>query len=111
MVISTMLGNFNDDSFPSKIQMGAAWWFQDNADGIENQLRTLASEGLLARFIGMLTDSRSFLSYSRHEYFRRILCNLVGKWVDEGKYPNDKESLKMLIEGISFYNAKQYFGL
>lgn len=111
MVIATMLGNFNDASIPSKIQMGTAWWFQDHADGMEKQMRILANEGLLGRFIGMLTDSRSFLSYPRHEYFRRILCNLIGTWVEEGKFPDDDETLGMLVEGISYYNAKQYFGL
>lgn len=74
-------------------------------------MRILANEGLLGRFIGMLTDSRSFLSYPRHEYFRRILCNLIGTWVEEGKFPDDDETLGMLVEGISYYNAKQYFGL
>lgn len=111
LVIATMLGNFHDDSIPSKIQMGTAWWFQDHADGMEKQMRVLASEGLLGRFIGMLTDSRCFLSYPRHEYFRRILCNLIGTWVEDGKFPHDYETLGMLIEGVSFYNAKQYFGL
>lgn len=111
MVIATMLGNFNDASIPTKIQMGTAWWFQDHADGMEKQMRILANEGLLGRFIGMLTDSRSFLSYPRHEYFRRILCNLIGTWVEEGKFPDDDETLGMLVEEISYYNAKQYFGL
>lgn len=78
---------------------------------MEEQMRTLANEGLLGRFIGMLTDSRSFLSYPRHEYFRRILCNLIGEWVEKGEYPYDKAMLKTLISGISFYNAKHYFGI
>lgn len=111
MVISTMLGNFHDASFPSKIQMGASWWFQDHADGIEKQMRILANEGLLGRFVGMLTDSRSFLSYPRHEYFRRILCNLLGEWVEKGQYPFDMEMLGMLVERISYINAKEYFGI
>lgn len=111
MVLATMLGNFQDDSIPSKIQMGTAWWFQDHADGMELQMRTLANEGIFGRFIGMLTDSRSFLSYPRHEYFRRILCNLMGSWVEEGKYPNDIETLGMLTKRICFENAKEYFGI
>lgn len=111
MVIATMLGNFQDDSVASKIQMGTAWWFQDHADGMEKQMRVLANEGILGRFIGMLTDSRSFLSYPRHEYFRRILCNLMGAWVEEGKYPADFDTLGMLVEGICYRNAKEYFGL
>ena len=111
MVMATMAGNFQDSSLPSKIQMGTAWWFQDHRDGMEEQMRTLANEGLLGRFIGMLTDSRSFLSYPRHEYFRRILCNLIGEWVEKGEYPYDKAMLKTLISGISFYNAKHYFGI
>lgn len=111
LVIATMLGNFQDSSVVSKIQMGTAWWFQDHADGMEKQMRILANEGILGRFIGMLTDSRSFLSYPRHEYFRRILCNLLGNWVEEGKYPSDEETLQMLVERICYQNAKEYFGL
>ena len=109
-VLATMLGNFQDASIPSKIQMGTAWWFQDHADGMELQMRTLANEGIFGRFIGMLTDSRSFLSYPRHEYFRRILCNLMGTWAEEGKYPNDMDTLGMLTQKICFENAKEYFG-
>ena len=111
MVISTMTGNFQDSQTPSKIQMGAAWWFQDHADGMEKQMRILANEGLLGRFIGMLTDSRSFLSYPRHEYFRRILCNLIGTWVENGQYPCDMETLGMLIERICYLNVKEYLGI
>lgn len=111
MVIATMLGNFHDSSIPSKIQMGTAWWFQDHADGMEKQMRTLANEGILGRFIGMLTDSRSFLSYPRHEYFRRILCNLMGSWVENGQYPCDMETLGMLVERICYINAKEYLGI
>ncbi len=111
LVIATMLGNFHDSSVPSKIQMGTAWWFQDHADGMEKQMRILANEGILGRFIGMLTDSRSFLSYPRHEYFRRILCNLMGSWVENGQYPCDMETLGMLVERISYLNAKEYFGI
>ena len=100
-----------DASVASKIQMGTAWWFQDNIDGMEKQMRILANEGVLGRFIGMLTDSRSFLSYPRHEYFRRILCNLIGNWVEDGQYPDDEEMLAILVERICFTNAKEYFGL
>ncbi len=109
MVLATMAGNFQDSSVPSKIQMGTAWWFQDHRDGMEEQMKNLANEGLLGRFIGMLTDSRSFLSYPRHEYFRRILCNLVGNWVEMGEFPEDETILKKMISDISFYNAKAYF--
>lgn len=109
MVLATMAGNFQDSSVPSKIQMGTAWWFQDHRDGMEEQMKTLANEGLLGRFVGMLTDSRSFLSYPRHEYFRRILCNLVGNWVEMGEFPEDEDILKKMISDISFYNAKAYF--
>lgn len=111
MVIATMLGNFHDASVSSKIQMGSAWWFQDHADGMERQMRILANEGILGRFIGMLTDSRSFLSYPRHEYFRRILCNLIGTWVENGQYPGEMKTLGMLVERICYLNAKEYFGI
>ena len=111
MVLATMLGNFQDSTVAPKIQLGTAWWFQDHADGMEKQMRILANEGILGRFIVMLTDSRSFLSYPRHEYFRRILCNLIGSWVEEGKYPNDIETLGMLTKRICFENSKEYFGL
>lgn len=108
-VIGTMLGNFQKAPTPGKIQFGSGWWFNDHRDGMEAQMMALANLGTLGRFVGMLTDSRSFVSYTRHEYFRRILCNMVGKWVEEGEYPNDKASLKRIIEGISYYNAKEYF--
>ncbi|MEG1074965.1 MAG: glucuronate isomerase, partial [Ruthenibacterium sp.] len=110
IVLSTMIGNFQDDTMPSKMQFGTAWWFQDHVDGMEKQMRDLANEGLLGHFIGMLTDSRSFLSYPRHEYFRRILCNLIGEWVEKGQYPNDEEALGTIVENISFQNARRYFG-
>ena len=93
------------------MQLGAAWWFLDTRDGMEAQMKSLARLGLLGTFTGMLTDSRSFLSYTRHEYFRRIMCNLIGKWVEDGEYPNNEESLKKIVEGISYYNAKRYFNL
>ena len=108
-VVGTMIGNFQSNSTPSKIQFGSAWWFNDQKDGIESHIAALASLGVLGRFVGMLTDSRSLLSYTRHEYFRRILCNLIGKWVVEGLYPKDENMLKTLIEGICYNNAKNYF--
>jgi glucuronate isomerase len=106
----TMAGNFNDGSVPSKVQYGPAWWYLDQKHGMEKHLRNLSSMGLLTRFIGMVTDSRSFLSYPRHEYFRRIVCNYIGGEVEKGLIPNDEQLLKKLVEGISYYNAKEYFG-
>ena len=106
----TMAGNYNDSSKAGKVQYGAAWWFLDQKTGMEKHLKDLASLSLLRRFIGMVTDSRSFLSYPRHEYFRRILCNYVGKEVEKGLIPDEEELLKPLIEGISYRNAKEYFG-
>ncbi len=108
-VLGTMLGNFQEAPVAGKIQFGSGWWFNDNRDGMEAQMRALANLGALGNFVGMLTDSRSFVSYPRHEYFRRILCNLIGEWVDRGEYPNDEASLKEIIEGICYYNAKEYF--
>ncbi len=108
-VLGTMLGNFQKGPKAGKIQFGSGWWFNDNRDGMEEQMKALANLGLFGKFVGMLTDSRSFVSYPRHEYFRRILCNLVGKWVEEGEYPEDYEALKTIIEGISYKNAKEYF--
>jgi glucuronate isomerase len=108
-MIATMAGNFNDGSVAGKMQFGSAWWFLDQKDGMEKQLNTLSSLGLLSRFIGMLTDSRSFLSYPRHEYFRRILCNLLGRDVENGEIPADKELLGRMVESICYYNAKNYF--
>lgn len=108
-VLGTMLGNFQKGPKSGKIQFGSGWWFNDNRDGMEEQMKALANLGLFGKFVGMLTDSRSFVSYPRHEYFRRILCNLVGKWVEEGEYPEDYEALKEIIEGISYKNAKEYF--
>lgn len=110
-VIGTMLGNFQSSEAPSKIQFGTAWWFVDHRDGMEEQMRNLASLGLLSKFVGMLTDSRSFLSYPRHEYFRRILCNLIGTWVENGEYPDDWESLEEIVKGICYNNAKAYLGI
>jgi glucuronate isomerase len=97
------------DGIPGKMQLGSAWWFADHKDGMEEQMKILGNVGLLPRFIGMLTDSRSFLSYSRHEYFRRILCNILGTWAEEGEVPYDMEMLGKVVENISFGNAKAYF--
>ncbi len=109
-VIATMLGNFQDGSFPGKIQLGSAWWFMDQKDGMERQLNALSALGLLSRFVGMLTDSRSFLSYSRHEYFRRLLCNLLGQDVENGLIPHDLELVGNMVRDICFRNARAYFG-
>jgi len=108
-VLGTMLGNFQGGGIPGKIQFGSGWWFNDQRDGMEGQMMSLANLGMLARFVGMLTDSRSFVSYTRHEYFRRILCNLLGKWVEEGEYPCDMEMLTKIAKDICYYNAKSYF--
>jgi len=106
---ATMIGNFQDGSIPGKMQWGSGWWFLDQKDGMEKQLNALSNLGLLSRFVGMLTDSRSFLSYTRHEYFRRTLCNLLGNDVENGEIPNDMELLGQMVENISFNNAKNYF--
>ena len=108
--IDTVIGCFQDGSAKGKVQHGAAWWFNDHKDGMIAQMTSLASLGALGHFIGMLTDSRSFLSYTRHDYFRRIMCELIGGWVENGEYPNDDEALKRIVEGISYYNCKNYFG-
>ena len=109
--LGTLIGCFQDSSIPGKIQHGSAWWFNDHKTGMEEQMKSLGNLGLLGNFIGMLTDSRSFLSYARHEYFRRILCNLVGNWVENGEYPNADSSLRKIVEGISYRNAARYFDL
>ena len=109
-MVATMIGNFQDGSVPGKMQWGSGWWFSDQKDGIEKQLNTLSLQGLLSRFVGMLTDSRSFLSYPRHEYFRRILCNLLGNDVEQGLLPADEmPRIAQMVEDISYYNAKRYF--
>jgi len=108
-VMATMIGNFQDGVTPGKIQWGSGWWFLDQKDGMINQLNTLSTMGLLSRFVGMLTDSRSFLSYSRHEYFRRILCNLLGNDIENGEIPSDIEFLGKMVQDISYANAKNYF--
>lgn len=107
--ISTLMGCFQDGIIKGKMQLGCAWWFLDNKDGIEEQIKVLANTASLGLFIGMLTDSRSFLSYSRHEYFRRILCNIIGEWAEKGEIPNDIKYLGNIIENICFNNANIYF--
>lgn len=110
-VLGTMIGNFQGGNIPGKMQFGSGWWFNDQKDGMERQLTQLAQLGLLSRFVGMLTDSRSFLSYTRHEYFRRILCRMVGRWVAEGEAPADLALLGAMVENICFNNARDYFAI
>lgn len=108
--IGTILGCFQDTSAAGKLQQGSAWWFNDHKTGMTAQMTSLANLGCLGNFIGMLTDSRSFLSYTRHEYFRRILCEMIGGWVENGEYPDDQKALQAIIKGISYDNAVKYFG-
>ena len=108
-LLATLIFCFAEEGVPGKMQLGSAWWFLDQKDGMEKQIQALSNLGLLSRFVGMLTDSRSFLSYTRHEYFRRILCNKLGDLVENGEYPNDIEFLGQIVEGICFNNAKAYF--
>ena len=110
-LLGTVIGCFQGPEARGKIQHGSAWWFNDTKSGMEAQLKSLANLSILGNFVGMLTDSRSFLSYTRHEYFRRILCNLIGTWVENGEYPNDENMLGTLVEDICYNNAKEYFGL
>ncbi len=110
-LLGALAGCFQSEEIPGKIQHGAAWWFNDTKSGMEDQMRSLANVGLLGNFVGMLTDSRSFLSYARHDYFRRILCNLLGEWVENGEYPAEEAALKKITKGICFSNAARYFGL
>jgi glucuronate isomerase len=110
-VFATMLGNFNDGSVKGKMQFGSGWWFLDQKDGMEKQLNALSNMGLISTFIGMITDSRSFLSFPRHEYFRRILCNLIGDEMEKGLLPNDEQWMGDILADISYYNAKEYFNL
>lgn len=109
-VFATMAGNFNDGTIAGKMQYGSAWWFLDQLDGMEKQINTLSNIGLLSRFVGMLTDSRSFLSFPRHEYFRRLLCNIFGKDIAKGHLPNDMEWIGKVVQDICYDNAKRYFG-
>ncbi|MBN2546056.1 MAG: glucuronate isomerase [Spirochaetes bacterium] len=110
-LMATMIGNFQDGSIPGKMQYGSGWWFLDQMDGMEKQMTALSNLGLLSRFVGMLTDSRSFLSYTRHEYFRRILCNMIGNDVKNGEIPNDLKLLSDMIENICYNNAINYFNI
>lgn len=109
--LGALIGAFQGTEVPGKIQQGSAWWFNDAKVGMQDQMTSLASLGLLGNFVGMLTDSRSFLSYTRHDYFRRIMCNLIGKWVENGEYPNDEKALKKIVQGICYYNSARYFNL
>ena len=108
-VLGTLIGCFQGDGIAGKIQFGSAWWFNDQRDGMKMQMEALANLGSLSSFVGMLTDSRSFLSYTRHEYFRRILCNLIGEWVENGEYLNDEIMLGKIVQDICYYNAQKYF--
>ena len=108
-MIATMLGNFQDGTVPGKMQMGSAWWFNDNIRGMEDHLNVLSDMSLLSRFVGMLTDSRSFLSYPRHDYFRRILCNLLGSDIEKGRLPEDYDFIGQMVQNISYRNARDYF--
>jgi glucuronate isomerase len=109
-LIATMIGNFQDGSVPGKMQYGSGWWFLDQLDGMKAQMDALSNMGFLSRFVGMVTDSRSFLSYSRHDYFRRLLCNLLGEDVRRGYLPDDRELLGRLVRNVSYFNARDYFG-
>jgi glucuronate isomerase len=109
-LFATMIGNFQDGSVPGKMQWGSGWWFLDQLDGMESQMRTLATMGLLSRFVGMVTDSRSFLSYPRHDYFRRLLCRILGEDVGRGLLPDDREALGRLVANVCFFNARDHFG-
>ncbi|WP_421505143.1 glucuronate isomerase [Erwinia rhapontici] len=110
-VLATMAGNFQGEGQPGKMQFGSAWWFNDQKDGMERQMTQLAQMGLLSRFVGMLTDSRSFLSYTRHEYFRRLLCQMIGRWVEKGEAPGDIALLGDMVQNICFNNARDYFAI
>jgi glucuronate isomerase len=109
-LFATMTGNFNDGTTPGKMQWGSGWWFLDQKDGMEKQMNTLSNMGLLSRFVGMVTDSRSFLSFPRHEYFRRILCNVIGEDIRKGELPNEVAHIGKMVEDVCYYNAKKYFG-
>src|SRR3569833_1915009 len=109
-VFATIIGNYQDGSVPGKMQWGSAWWVLDQLDGMEAQMRMLSNMGLLARFVGMVTDSRSFLSYPRHDYFRRLVCRMLGEDVRRGLLPDDHELLGKLVADVSFRNARDYFG-
>src|SRR5690606_26840895 len=106
---ATLIGNYQDGSTPGKIQFGSAWWFLDQLDGMKRQLNALSNMGLLSHFVGMLTDSRSFVSYSRHDYFRRLLCDLLGSEMDRGLLPNDVALIGNLVGRVCYHNAQSYF--
>lgn len=107
--VDYLKGERTEEGIPAKVQLGSGWWFNDTKDGMVNQMTSLANIGLLSKFIGMLTDSRTFISYTRHEYFRRILCNLLGQWAENGEAPSDMDLLGRMVQDICFYNAKNYF--
>ena len=109
-VFATMIGNYNDGSIAGKMQFGSGWWFLDQKQGMEKQMNALSNMGILSQFVGMVTDSRSFLSYPRHEYFRRVLCNLIGQDIENGELPNDMEWLGKIVSDICYHNANNYFG-
>jgi len=109
-MLVTLIGNFQDGKTPGKMQFGSGWWFLDQKKGMEDQLNALSNHGLLSLFVGMLTDSRSFLSFTRHEYFRRILCNLLGTEMEQGLLPMDYDLIGALVKGVCYENAKGYFG-
>ena len=107
--LGTLIGCYQGDNVRNKVQLGSGWWFLDHKDGMVEQMKILANLSILPNFVGMLTDSRSFLSYPRHEYFRRIMCNLIGTWVENGEVYNDKELLTKIVQDISFNNVEKYF--
>ena len=108
-LFATMAGNFNDGSVSGKIQYGASWWFLDQLDGMRKQINSLSNMGVLSTFVGMLTDSRSFMSFPRHEYFRRLLCNIIGEDVEKGLLPRDLDAMGTIVSDICYHNAKSYF--
>jgi glucuronate isomerase len=108
-IMATMIGNFNDGSVKGKVQFGSGWWFLDQKDGMEKQMNALSNMGLISTFVGMLTDSRSFLSFPRHEYFRRVLCNLLGNEIESGELPQDLDLVGKVVSDICYNNAKEYF--
>ncbi|MFK9095100.1 glucuronate isomerase [Bacillus salipaludis] len=109
VVLAGMMGNFYEEGIPGKVQLGSGWWFLDHIDGMERQMKDFANVGVLSHFIGMLTDSRSFLSYARHDYFRRILCNILGGWVEKGLAPNDMKHMEQMVRNICYHNAEKFF--
>ena len=110
-ILAAMAGNFQDGRTRGKVQFGAAWWFNDQKDGIERHLVSIANMGVMATFIGMLTDARSVFSFVRHEYFRRIVCNLIGRWIDDGELPRDLKHVGGIVQDICYNNALRFFGM